>query len=179
VWSLCQRKFSHSYATVLSQRYPTLHCIVNSVNFSFKVVFVDWQECSFGLNISTDLSQYLCLRLSLSLGRASLKCSNPVYIWGCDPHSLSLHKHSGWVCLSPSIHTSCRQHPWILVCLVHNKSLWLARLLLWVVVTQGSVSLIVHCSYVGILHFLLSYSLFMCLVHCWSEGLLSRSSFWV
>ena len=26
VWSLCQRKFSHSYSTVLSQRYPTLHC---------------------------------------------------------------------------------------------------------------------------------------------------------
>ena len=52
------------------------------------------------------------------------------------------------VCLSHSIHISCRLHRWILVCLVHIQSLWLARLrakkmplfpllLLLVVVTQG------------------------------------------
>jgi len=36
-------------------------CIVNSVDFSLKIVFVDWQKCGFSLNISTDLSHYLCL----------------------------------------------------------------------------------------------------------------------
>ena len=133
-------------------KIPTQPCIVSSVDFSFIVIFVDWQECGFGLKIPTDLSHYVCLK-SLSLCCASLKCSHSVYIWRYDPQSLSFHKHSGWVCLSPSIHISCRQHPWILVCLVHIQSLWLARLrakkmpLLWVVVTQGSVPLIVNHSY--------------------------------
>jgi len=101
-----------------------------------------------------------------SLSCVSLKCSHPVCIWGCDPQSLSIHKQRGWGCLSsPSSHISCRQHQWILVCLVHILSLWLARLttknmplfpllLLWVqvVVTQGSVPLICHHSCFGILH---------------------------
>jgi len=68
------------------------------------------------------------VRQSLSLSCASLKCIPSVYIWGCDPQSLSLHKHSGWVWLSPSVHISCKRHPWILVCLVHIQLLWLARL---------------------------------------------------
>ena len=86
---------------------------------------------------------------SLSLSCASLKCNHLVCIWGCDPQSVSLHKNSEWVCLSRSIHISCRLHRWTLVCLVHIQSLWLAGLtakkmtlfpllILWVVVTQGS-----------------------------------------
>ena len=47
---------------------------------------------------------------SLSLSCASLKCNHLVCLWGCDPQSLSLHKHSEWACLSPSIHISCRLH---------------------------------------------------------------------
>jgi len=31
-------------------------CIVSSVDFSFKIVFVDWQNCGFCLNILTHLS---------------------------------------------------------------------------------------------------------------------------
>ena len=41
---------------------------------------------------------------SHSLSCASLKCSHLVCIWGCDPQNLYLHKHSEWLCLSPSIH---------------------------------------------------------------------------
>jgi len=39
-------------------------CVGSSVDFSFKVVFVDWQKCGFGVNISTDLSHYLYLRVT-------------------------------------------------------------------------------------------------------------------
>jgi len=142
VWSW---KFSHSYSTVLSQRYPTLHCQQCWLSFHshFHWLAEVWVQ-----------SKHPCKPLSLSvpqslpLSCASLKCSHPVDIWGCDPPSSSLHKHSEWVCLSPSIHISCRWHLWILVCLVHIQPLWLARLtakkmplfpllLLWVVVTQG------------------------------------------
>jgi len=28
-------------------------CIVSSMDFCFSVVFIDWQKCGFGLNIST------------------------------------------------------------------------------------------------------------------------------
>jgi len=53
--------------------------IVSSIDFSFKILFIDWQKCGFWfyLNISKDLSLYLCL--SLSLGCASLKCDSPFY----------------------------------------------------------------------------------------------------
>ena len=37
---------------------------------------------------------------------------------------LELHKHSGWVCRSPSICISGRWHWWIRVCLVHIQSLY-------------------------------------------------------
>jgi len=30
-------------------------CIVSSVHFPFKVIFIDWQKCGFGMNICTDL----------------------------------------------------------------------------------------------------------------------------
>jgi len=39
-------------------------CIVSSVDFSFVVIFVDWQKCGLRLNISTNLSHYLCFRKS-------------------------------------------------------------------------------------------------------------------
>ena len=101
---------------------------------------------------------------SLSLSCASLMCSHLVCIWGCDPQNLSLHKHSEWICLSPSIHISCRLHLWILVYSVHIQSIWLARLtakkmplvpllLLLVVVTQGSFLPKVHNGFFCIFHF--------------------------
>ena len=62
VWSLCQRMFSHSYSTVLSQKYQP--CIVSNIDFSFKINFIDCQKCGFYLNISTDLFHYLFLRVS-------------------------------------------------------------------------------------------------------------------
>jgi len=125
---------------------------------------------------------------SLSLSCASLKCNHLLCIWGCDPQSLSLHKHSEWVCLPPSIHVSCRQHRWILICLVHIQSLWLARLtakkislfpllLVWAVVNQGPVPLIAH---VGILRSSLVVFCFSCV--WWISGLrggFSRSSLWL
>jgi len=53
-------------------------CIVSNVDFSFKVIFVDWEKCGFGLSISTDFS--LSVPQSLSLSCSSLKCSHPDYI---------------------------------------------------------------------------------------------------
>ena len=84
VWCLCQRKFSHSYSiSQSSRRYIIQACIVNSVDFSLKIIFDDWQkwfrwlaehfyrplslsvpQSVFGRNTSTDLS-YLCLRVSI------------------------------------------------------------------------------------------------------------------
>ena len=95
VLSLCQRKFSHSYSIVLLQRYPTLHC--QQCWLFFHSHFHWWQRCGFDLNIPTDLSYDLCLSLSLSC--VSLKCNHLVYKWGCDPQSLSFHKHSGYAYL--------------------------------------------------------------------------------
>ena len=116
VWSLCQRKFSHSYSTVLSQIYPTLHC--QQYWFFFHSRFWWLAEVWFW---SEHLYRPLSLSVPeiLSLSCASLKCSYPFCIWDCDPQSLPHYKHSGWACLSPSIHISCREHLWILVCLVH------------------------------------------------------------
>ena len=166
MWSFCQRKFSHSYSTVLSQRYPTLHCqqcwLFFDNHFHWLVEVWVWSKHPYR-PLSLSVPQ------SLSLSCASLKCSHLVCIWGCDPQNLSLHKHSEWVCLSPSIHISCRSHLWILVYSVHIQSLWLARLaakkmplftllLLLVVVTERSFPPKVHhrCSCI----FLLSYSVF-------------------
>ena len=72
------------------------------------------------------------------------------------------------VYLSPSNHISCRWHRRILVCLVHNQSLQLAKLsamkmlLLLVFVTQGSVPQIVCYGYIGILHSSLVVFCFSC-----------------
>jgi len=157
VWSLCQNTFSNSYSTVLLQKYPTLHC---QQHWLFWVVFIDWQKHGCCLNISTDLSHYLCLRVSYWV--VPHWCATAQFTHEAVIHSLSLHKHSGWVCPSPSIHISCRWNPWILVCLVHIQSLLLARLLakkipffplllLWVVVTQGPVPQILCYSNCSIL----------------------------
>ena len=175
MWSLCQRKFSHSYSTVLSQRYLTLHCqqcwLFFDSHFHWLVeVWVRSEHPCRPLSLSVPQS--------LSLYCASLKCNHLVCIWGCDPQILSIRKHSGWVCLSPFIHISCRLHLWILVYSVHIQSLWLARLtakkmlhfpllLLWVVVTQGSLPPKVRHEFFFI--FLLSYS-----VSCVSGELLVR-----
>ena len=137
-------------------------CIVSSFDFSFIVIFIDWQKRGFGLNIPTDLSHYLCFRVSHWVVPHWSVAT--LFIYEAVIQSLSLHNHSRWVCLSPSIHISCRWHPWIIVCLVHIQSLWLARLtakkvplfpllLLWVVVTQGSFLPQVHHGCFWILHF--------------------------
>jgi len=95
-----------------SSRRDFQPCIVSSVDFSFIVIFIDWQMCGFGLNIPAALSHYQCLRMSHWV--ASHWSVTTHFTWGCDPQSLSIHKHSRWVCLSPSIHISCRWHQWIL-----------------------------------------------------------------
>jgi len=93
-------------------------CTVSSVDFSFRIVFIDLQKCEFGLNIDTDLSHILYLRVShwvVPHWSAATQFAYEAAI-----HSLSLHKHSGWVCRLPSINISCRWHPWILVWLVQE-----------------------------------------------------------
>ena len=176
MWSLCQKKFSHSYSIVLSQRYPTLHCqqcwLFFDNHFHWLVeVWVRPKHPYRPLSLSVPLS--------LSLSCASLKCSHLVCIWGCVPQNLSLHKHSEWVCLSPSIHISCSLHLWILVYSVHIHSLWLARLtakkmplfpllLLLVVVTQGSFLPKVQNGCFCIFNFSLVAICFLCV--WWTAG---------
>jgi len=92
-WSLCQRKFSHSYSTVLSERYPTLHCQQCSLFFPscfhwFAEVWVQSEHLYRPISLSVPQS--------LSLSCASWKCILLVYMWGCEPHSWSLNKHSGY-----------------------------------------------------------------------------------
>ena len=93
LWNSCEKTFFDIRIT-----HPT------SQSYSGKSLAEVYQQhekekCGFGLNIPLSLS----VPKSLSLSCASLKCSHLVCIWGCDPQSLSLHKHSEWVCLSPSI----------------------------------------------------------------------------
>jgi len=76
-WSLCQRKFSHSYSTVLSQKYPTLHCQQFWLFFRdhFRWLAEVWVRCEHPYRpLSLSVSQ------SLSLSCASLKCSHLVYM---------------------------------------------------------------------------------------------------
>jgi len=161
VWFLCQRKFAHSYSTVLSQRYPTLDCQQSWHFFDshFHWLVEVWVRSEHPY---TPLS--LSVPQSLSLSCASLKCNHVVCIWGCDRVCLSTSTVSEWVCLSPSIHISCRLHRLILVYSIHIQSLWLARmtakkmplfplLLLLVVVTQGSFPPKVHHRCFCIFHF--------------------------
>jgi len=113
-------KFCHSYSIALSQIYPTLHChqcwLFFQSHFHWLAEVWVWSE-----HLCRPLS--LSVPQSLSLSCVSLKCSQPVYIWGCDPQSLSLHKHSGYAFHLPSMCMSCRLHPWIFVYLVHIQSL--------------------------------------------------------
>jgi len=73
-------------------------CIVSSVDFLSK---------SFSLIGKSVGSVWTSLQTSLIICASEylteLKYKHPVYIWGCDPQSMSHHKHSGWVCLSPSM----------------------------------------------------------------------------
>ena len=63
---MCDPYVKESFLTTIPQscRRDIQPCIVSSVHFAFKIVFVDWQKCGFDLNISIDLSHYLCLRVS-------------------------------------------------------------------------------------------------------------------
>ena len=177
---MCCPYVKESFLTAIPQSsrrdiQPCLHCqqcwLFFDIHFQWLVEVWFLSEHPYRL-IS------LSVPLSLSLSCASLKCNHLVCIWGCDPQSLSFQKHSEWVCLSPSIHISCRLHLWILVYSVHIQSLWLAKLTakkmplflllrLWVVVTQGSFPAKVHrgCFWI----FLLLYSVF-----CVSGELLVR-----
>ena len=87
VWSSCQRNFSHSYSTILSQRYPTLHCqqcwIFFHSQFQWLVeVWVRSEHPNRPLSLSVPQN--------LSLNCASLKCNHLVCIWDYDPQSLTL-----------------------------------------------------------------------------------------
>ena len=66
---MCDPYVKESFLTAIPQSFhrDIQPCIVSSVEFSFKVVFVNWQKCGFSLSISIDLSHYLCLKLSPEL----------------------------------------------------------------------------------------------------------------
>jgi len=101
---MCNPYVKESFLTAIPQssRRDIQPCTVSSVDFSIKIIFVDWQKCEFSLNISTTLS--LSVPQSLSLSCASLKCSHPVYVWGCDPQScLSTSTVGGYAFNFPSI----------------------------------------------------------------------------
>jgi len=118
---------------------------------------------------------------------ASLLLTHPVCIWGCDLQSLSLHKHSGWVCLSPSI--LIMQMASVNSCLFSAYPIALigkagsqedapfSITFLWVVVTQGSVPEKVHHKRFWI--FFLSYSVFRVFGKLLIWGVVVEINFWV
>jgi len=60
---MCDPYVKDSFLTAIPQssRRDIQPCMVSSVDFSFKVIFVDWQKCGFGLNTSTVLYKPLSL----------------------------------------------------------------------------------------------------------------------
>jgi len=105
----------HSLLTEISN--PTLPCIANSSDVSFKSVFSDWHKCGFYLSISTDLSHYLCFIVSLNC--ASLMCvylpSLHMRLWSTEFVSPQTQRSS--------IRISCKWHPWIFAYLAYTQ--WL------------------------------------------------------
>jgi len=163
--------FSHSYSTVLLQKYPTLHCQQYWLFFQNRFHWL--AECWFYLNISTDLS--LSVPPSLSLSCASL-CVTTQFTYEaviCRV-CLSTSTVGGYALHLPSIsHVDGIQ--WIPDCLVHIQSFSLVRmiakkmplfplLLLYVVVTQQSVPQIV---YYGIFGILCSSLVIVCFLWLW------------
>ena len=73
VWGIYWNKTEVGYVILMSKnifsqlfhspRRNIQPCIVTCIAFSFEIVFVDWQKCGFCLNISTELSHDLCLRV--------------------------------------------------------------------------------------------------------------------
>jgi len=63
---MCDPSVKESFLTAIPQssHRNIQPCIVSSADFSFKIIFVDWQKCGFCRNTSTHLSHYLCLRVS-------------------------------------------------------------------------------------------------------------------
>jgi len=55
---MCDPYVKESFLTATPQscRRDIEPCIVSSVDFSFIVIFVDWQKCGFSLNVSINLS---------------------------------------------------------------------------------------------------------------------------
>ena len=113
MWSFLYVKEHFLPAIPQSSHKNILPCFVRYIDFPLKFIFIDWSMGSIWTYLQALLPHCLCLSLSPSC--ASLKCNHLVCIWGCGPQNLSLHKHSEWVYLSPSIHISCRSHLWILV----------------------------------------------------------------
>ena len=111
-----KKVFSQLYSTILSQKYPTLHCQMYWCVFQ---THFDWLAEVWVLSEHLCyLPHYLCLKsLSLSLPVWSL---TPQFAYKAMIHTLSSHKHIEWVCPLPSIHISCIWHPWIVVCLVQG-----------------------------------------------------------
>jgi len=75
---MCDSYVKESFLTAIPQSFcrDVQPYIVSSVDFSFIVIFIDWQKCGFSLNIPTDLS--LSVPQSLSLSCASLECNHLV-----------------------------------------------------------------------------------------------------
>ena len=65
---MCDPYVKESFLTAIPQssRVDVQPCIVSSVDFSFIVIFIDWQKCGFGLNIPTNLSHIICASGSLT-----------------------------------------------------------------------------------------------------------------
>ena len=171
MWSFCQRKFYHSYATVVSQRYPTLDCQQCWLLFqnNFRCLADVW-VCSEHLYRPLSIS----VPQSVSLSCASLKCNHPVYIGLWSTEFVSLQGQ--WVGMPFTFHPYLMQTTSVNSCLFSTYPITLIGkadsqedalfplLLLWLVMTLGLVPLIliVHYGYFSILHSSLVIFCFSC-----------------
>ena len=150
---MCDPYVKECLLTVIlqSSRRDIQPCIVSSVDFSLKVIFVDWQKCGFGLNVSSDLSLIIYASRVSHLSCSSLKCSYPVCmrLWSTE----FVSPQAQWVGMSFTFHPHLIKTTCVNSCLFSAYPISLigkadsqedAPLLFWVVVAQGSVSLIVH-----------------------------------
>jgi len=98
-----------------------LSAVLTFLSESFSVTGRRVSSVSVWASLQTSLCAYLCFRVShWVVPHWSVVAQ---FAYKAVIHTVSLYKHSGWICLSPSIHISCTLHPWILLCLMHTNYL--------------------------------------------------------